>query len=110
LRSLTGIAGNHTTRHAGALLTLSALALALARYLHTWHTSGTTGLVLFAIQTGWIASCFVALTLSTAALRQNQTIKILIAAPQRSIKHRYTVPSRHDPTHATTGNTCATGW
>jgi hypothetical protein len=110
LRSLTGIAGNHATRHSCALWTLATLALALAGYLYARHTSGTTILILFTVQTGRIATCFVAFTLSTAALCQNQAIKILITAPQRSIKHSYTVLSRHDATHATTGNACATGW
>jgi hypothetical protein len=108
LRSLTGIAGDHATRHRCALWTLTTLALALTGYLYARHTSGTTGLILFTVQTCRIATCFVALTLSTAALCQNQTIKILVTTPQRSIKHSYTVLSRHDTTHATTGNACAT--
>jgi hypothetical protein len=110
LRTLTRIAGNHATRHGCALWTLTTLALALTRYLHAWHTSGTTGRALFVIQTGWIATCFVALTLGTAALCQNQAIKILITTPQRAIKHGHTVLRRHHAANTTTGNTRATAW
>jgi hypothetical protein len=110
LRTLTRIAGNHATRHGCALWTLTTLALALTRYLHAWHTSGTTGRVLFVIQTGWIATCFVALTLGTAALCQNQAIKILITTPQRAIKHGHTILRRHHAANATTGSTRAAAW
>ena len=50
------------------------------------------------------------MALCTAALCQNQTIKILITTPQRSIKHGHTILRRHDAANATTGNTRATAW